>query len=230
MLKCGECGRAITAEKKIKPSGKEYVYYRCTKKQRVCHQKYLEQREIVKQFNEIIQKVALPDEVRDDFLRRWEKDKAEYSTKTGADKNKLKAELKMLDEKQMNLLDAYLDHTITNEEYTAAKQKIINRKVEINESLKSKGNNWLGLFREWILTANQAEKVANGENLEEKRSFLQKIGSDFRLAGQKVSCLWGEPFDIVAENSGFPVLSGRRESDSRLMLGKHAYYHCTTPA
>lgn len=70
MLKCGECGRAITAEKKIKPSGREYIYYRCTKKQRVCRKKYLEQREIVKQFNEIIQKVALPDEVKNDFLRR----------------------------------------------------------------------------------------------------------------------------------------------------------------
>ena len=143
LLKCGECGRAITAEKKIKPSGREYIYYRCTKKQRVCHQKYLEQKEIVKQFNEIIQKVALDDETKDDFLWRWEIDNTKYSTKTNADKTKLKIELKTLDEKQMNLLDAYLDHTITNEEYTAVKQKIINQKIENNESLKDKGNNWL---------------------------------------------------------------------------------------
>ncbi len=203
LLKCGECGRSITAEKKIKPSGKEYIYYRCTKKQRVCRQKYLEQREIVKQFNEIIQKVALDDETTNDFLRRWEKDNTEFSTKNGADKTKLKMELKTLEEKQMNLLDTYLEHTITNEEYTAAKQKIINRKVEINECLRDKGNNWLELFREWILLANQAKNIAKSENLEEKRSFLQKIGSDFRLAGQKVSCLWGEPFDIVAEKTAF---------------------------
>src|SRR3989339_375764 len=178
LLRCGECGRAITAEKKIKPLGKEYIYYRCTKKQRVCHQKYLEQRKIVKQFNDIIQKVALPDKVKNDFLQQWEKDNIEYSTKKGLDKNKLRAELKILEEKQMNLLDAYLEHTINNEEYTVAKQKIINRKVEINECLRDKGNNWLGLFREWILMANQAQNIANSENLEEKRGFLQKIGSD----------------------------------------------------
>ena len=230
LLKCGECGRTITAEKKIKPSGKEYIYYRCTKKQRICRQKYLEQKEIVKQFNNIIQKVAIPDEVKNDFLRRWEMDNTKYSTKSNADKTKLKIELKMLDEKQMNLLDAYLDHSITNEEYTAVKQKIINRKVEINECLRDKGNNWLELFREWILTANQAEKIAIGENLEEKRSFLQKIGSDFRLAGQKVSWLWGKPWAIIAENSPFTESSGIRESNSHLSLGKATYYHCTNPA
>jgi hypothetical protein len=208
IMTCGECGRAITSEKKIKPSGKKYVYYRCTKKRRICSQKYIEEKELVKQINEQLQKVAIDDTTKDDFLRRWEKDNAEYSTKTGADKNKLKVELKLLDEKQMNLLDAYLNHTITNEEYTAAKQKIINRKVEINESLKSKGNNWLELFREWILTANQAKNIAVSENLEEKRSFLQKIGSDFRLAGQKVAWLWEKPYEIAVENFGSPIMSG----------------------
>jgi len=31
-FKCGECGFTITADKKIKKSGKEYIYYYCTKK------------------------------------------------------------------------------------------------------------------------------------------------------------------------------------------------------
>ena len=46
---CGECGRAITVEKKIKKSGRTYIYYRCTKKNRVCSQKYVEERELVEQ-------------------------------------------------------------------------------------------------------------------------------------------------------------------------------------
>jgi len=208
IMTCGECGRAITSEKKIKPSGKMYVYYRCTKKRRICSQKYIEEKELVKQINEQLQKVAIDDITKDDFLRQWEKENAEYATKHSTDKSKLKTELKTLEEKQITLLDTYLDHTITNEEYTAAKQKIINRKVEISESLKNKGNNWLGLFRDWILMANQAKNIAVSENLEEKRSFLQKIGSDFRLAGQKVAWLWEKPYEIVGENRGFTLMSG----------------------
>jgi len=208
LLKCGECGRSITAEKKIKPSGKEYIYYRCTKKQRVCRQKYVEQKELVKQIDSIIQKVAFSDEVKNEWLRRWDEDNKEYATKSGADSAKLKAEFKMLEEKQAALLDAYLEHAITNEEYTAAKQKMINRKVEINEELKAGGNNWLGLFRNWILEANQAQNIVIGENVESKRRVVQKIGSDFRLFGQKVLWLWENPWAIVAENLEFPVSSG----------------------
>ena len=54
----------------------------------------------MKQIDSIIQKVALSDEVKNEWLRRWEEDSKEYATKSGADSAKLKAELKMLEEKQ----------------------------------------------------------------------------------------------------------------------------------
>jgi DNA invertase Pin-like site-specific DNA recombinase len=31
VFKCGACGKAVTAERKTKPSGKQYVYYHCTR-------------------------------------------------------------------------------------------------------------------------------------------------------------------------------------------------------
>jgi len=31
LMTCGECGRNITATRKVKPSGREYVYYTCTR-------------------------------------------------------------------------------------------------------------------------------------------------------------------------------------------------------
>lgn len=38
-----------------------------------------------------------------------------------------------------------------------------------------------------LFLSNQAEKIAIGENLEEKRSFLQKIGSNWTLRNKIVS-------------------------------------------
>lgn len=43
----------------------------------------------------------------------------------------------------MRLLDTYLEQTITNEEYTKAKEKILNRKIEIKENLKENGGRGL---------------------------------------------------------------------------------------
>ena len=163
---------------------------------------------MTKQINEGIQKVALSDKERDDFLLLWEKDNKEISTKSGTANQTLKAELKQLEAKQMNVVDAYVDKEISHDEYAALKQKIINRKVEISDLLKEQGNSWLGRFKQWILAAHQANLIVIGENVADKRSVLQKIGSDFRLTGQKVSWLWGNPYKILVENRRFADTSG----------------------
>jgi len=53
VFKCGECGRAITVETKVKPSGLVYTYYRCTKKNRICSQKYIEERKLIEQLDQV---------------------------------------------------------------------------------------------------------------------------------------------------------------------------------
>ena len=78
------------------------------------------------------------------------------------------------------LLDLQLSGTISTEEYAAKKQKILNQKIEISEKLKDferKGNRWLELCKNFILTANQAQIAALRGNFSEKRNFLKKIGS-----------------------------------------------------
>jgi len=204
IFNCGECGRSVTAEKKVKKSGRTYTYYRCTKKNVVCHQKYLEEQPLVEQLNELFQKVALNNDLKDKFLREWQKDYKKAQTEKPSAQN-LKSEFKNLEEKQIRLLDAYLEQTISEEEYTKAKEKIINAKVDLKEKLNfgRKGNNWLEPFKEWILSAHQAAAYAATENLEEKRSFLQKIGSNFQLRRQKVACRLKKPWEISATKSQF---------------------------
>jgi len=211
IFRCGECGRAVTAEKKIKPSGRTYIYYRCTKKNRVCHQKYLEERKLVAQLKELFREVSIRESWKENMLKKWEQEYKEAQTSSSSSATPLKQELKTLEEKQIRLLDAYLDQNITNEEYTESKKKILNRKIEIKENLEESGGrglHWLELFREWIISAHQALSVAETENLEEKRSFLQKIGSNFLLTGQKVACSLQNPWIICAEKPRFPVWSG----------------------
>ena len=63
-FRCGDCGYTITADKKIKPSGKEYIYYYCTKKNPhlKCTQNiFTREEKISSQINEATQKVSLPD-------------------------------------------------------------------------------------------------------------------------------------------------------------------------
>ncbi|HOX29944.1 MAG TPA: recombinase family protein [Candidatus Paceibacterota bacterium] len=211
VFKCGECGRQITAETKIKPSGKTYTYYRCTKKNRVCAQKYISEQNLTQQLNKLFQKVALSVELKNYFLNRWEKDFKDFSTNANASAQNLKAELKIIEAKLNRLLDIYVDQAINREEYAAKKQKLLNRRVEINEEVENfgrKGNVRLGLFKEWILQAFQANSIAESENLEEKRSLLKKIGSDFRITGQKPLISLQNPWSLSAKKAEFISMSG----------------------
>ncbi|MEK7189576.1 MAG: hypothetical protein AAB666_01190 [Patescibacteria group bacterium] len=150
------------------------------------------------------------DEWKEGFLSRWEKDYKEASTTSNSSAQNLKEELKQLEEKQMRLLDAYLDQTITNEEYTATKNKLMNRKVELKElaDFGRKDIRWLELFKEWILSAHQAINYIDSGDLEEKRSFLQKIGSNFHIIGQKAAVELGFPWAAAAKKFEFTVWSG----------------------
>ena len=100
------------------------------------------------------------------------------------------------------LLDAHLEKTITGEEYTAKKNKILARKIEIEQKLKDferQGNRWLERTRNLILAAHQAKNTALGENFDEKQNFLKKVGSNPQLAERAVSVLFRNDWQIFAK-------------------------------
>ena len=211
VFRCGECSRRITAETKVKPSGKSYTYYRCTKKNIICAQKYIGEQNLIEQLNKLFQKVALSEELKDIFLKRWENDFKNLSTVANTSAQNLKADLEKIETKLNRLLDAYLDQSLSREEYAAKKQKMLNRKIEIDEDIENfgrKGNVRLGLFKEWILEAFQANFIAESENLEGKRNFLKKIGSDFRIVGEKPLIPLQMPWALSAKKSEFTNMSG----------------------
>jgi len=54
MMRCGECGRMITAE-----THKGFVYYRCTKRATNCQQRYVREERLAAQIKKVIQKISL---------------------------------------------------------------------------------------------------------------------------------------------------------------------------
>ncbi|MBU1922644.1 MAG: recombinase family protein [Candidatus Omnitrophica bacterium] len=208
---CGECGRMVTAERKKKPSGLRYIYYRCTKKFVVCKQKYLEERKLVSQFNEIINSVALPDDWADKMLKRVDREIKSANTNFEAEKKKLDSELYQLKDRQEKLLEAYLDKTISHEEFSSAKQKILNRNTEIKEFLSSfqkKGDTRLELFKKWIIEAHQAPIHISSSDLAVKRNFIEKIGSNFLVFGQKALISFADQWLCATKKSEFSDWSG----------------------
>jgi len=205
LFRCGECGFTITVDKKIKPSSKEYTYYYCTKKNpnHICSQNvFTREEKISSQINEAIQKVSLPDDWADKMLNELENEKSEKAQSSRFFAQKTENEIKAIDEKLEKLMNAYLENALNLAEYREAKNKLVNQKQLLKDKLtafEQTSNNRFELAAKFINTIKQAEIIALQENPEQGRDFLKKIGSNFRLSGQKLFCDFKNPFKILAE-------------------------------
>ncbi len=124
------------------------------------------------------------------------------------------------------LLDERLNQTITTEEYTAKKQKILNQKIENEQKLTNferKGYRWLEPLKNFISEAHQAQIVALQGNFSEKKNFLKKVGSNHILLSQRLLITFKNPWKIVAEQGAGPRRGGtglHQKTKTEIWLGR----------
>ncbi len=202
---CGECGYAITAERKIKKSGLKYHYYHCTfkSKTRKCSQnRFLREEVLAEQVKNLCQKVSLPDEWREKFLAKLETENKETRHSSHLFDQNLRDQISAIKDKLERLTDAYLAEALELAEYQERKNSLMAEKKNFEEKLSDferKGNHWLELMRNWILEANQAQNLSKQENLSGARDFLVSIGSNRRLAAGILAVDFRNPWHFLAE-------------------------------
>ncbi len=234
LMKC-LCDASITAEIKIKKNGRKYVYYRCTKKKGQCQEKYLREEILTEQIKTFLQKVSLSSQDTEKVLFELGKEELQAKEQAKIFVQNLKSELAKADKQLEKLLDVYLSETISTEEYAAKKQKILTKKLELQEKIKDfeqKGLSWLGPAREFVLALNQAAKLLSTENLSEMATFLKNIGSNHILQNRQLIFEPKIPFNLVAEprkrgeaNLTFPCWLRDRDSDPDQRLQRPLSYH-----
>ena len=211
IFKCGECGRSITAEQHKKKSGLVFRYYRCTKKNTDCKQGFINEKNLDSQINDIFQKVALPVDWLKPILAKLDAEEKEISQSSKSFAQNIEKEITEIENKVSRLLDMQLENTISLAEYKEKKGKLLNQKTALKEKLADfgrKGNRWLEPMRNFILSAHQANFLKKSEDLEEKRSFLQKSGSNWILQNKPLDFQAQNEWKIALKKSQFSVWSG----------------------
>ena len=200
LMKCASCGCSITAEIQ-----KGHRYYHCTKKKGPCPEKhFLREEALVEQIKTYLQKVSLSSQDVKKVLAELEKDELKAKEQTKIIIQNLRKELLEIEVKLEKLLDVYLNEVISTEEYTNRKQKILTRKLELQEKIRDfeqKGLSWLEPAREFVLKLNYAEKLRKSEDYQEMTTFLKNIGSNHILRNQKLIFSLNSPFNLAAERS-----------------------------
>jgi site-specific DNA recombinase len=201
LLRCAECGAAITAEIQ-----KGHIYYRCTRKGRLkqgCKQPYIREEALDAEISALLKPVALPADWAGAMLKKLDDEKQQAAQLTAQDLDHKRQEFQKANIRLQKLLDALLDEIIDRDTFTIEKAKLMSQKKSLEEqttTLSQGRQSWLEPFQNWIITAKNAGEIAVSGSLQEKRVLAQQVfGSNLVLDCKKARGYCVKPWSLLAE-------------------------------
>lgn len=189
---CGECGCLITTE-----TQKGHDYLRCTKRKVRCGQRYVRAEAVQGQVEEFIRKCSLPPVEVDWVLAEID---AEKATDSAAHQDAAKAtrgKIAGVTAKLDRLMAAYLDQSLTLDEYKIAKNKLVEEKKILEEEATQVQKNHLSWFepaKRFFLASKNSTFLLSEGNPTKKLEFLRKAGSNLtvrdKLVGSEPRGAW----------------------------------------
>ena len=204
LITCGHCGHVITGERIIKKgTGREYVYYRCTKNTTAGHPRLrLREADLDAQVLELFGRIRQPEDVREWFASRIRQMVRTSQDEDRARTDDLQRQLSRLRTQRDQLLNLRLNDEIERPTFNKKDQELRDRQARLELQIEAasrghdeKAEHALELFelsqslRERWLTANYAAK----------RTILDLLCSNFRLEGASLVPTMRKPFDVLIE-------------------------------
>jgi hypothetical protein len=202
--RCASCGGMITAERHIKKSGLKFYYYRCThknKKKRCENCTYVRQEKFETEVRRNAELLTLSDEWKERFLARVENWSEEAADSKHLKIAELKDQLSALKSKLQRINNAFAEGTLDVDEFKDLKNPLVPKKIEIEQkiiALETSRADRLEPLRNWILEANQTQKLLPEENVLKLKSFLLRVGSNRLLDGQSLNISFKSPWNFLA--------------------------------
>jgi DNA invertase Pin-like site-specific DNA recombinase len=201
LIKCGECGCMITAEEKIKKSGKCYVYYHCTKKKKSakCRQQFLNAHDLEKQILAFLSRIHFSKDILALTLEYIEKEQKEDAGTRFVIEKSIKQAISQCQKKLENLNKMRIGNLIDDEEYLKEKKALQQEKIGLEMRLHNNEDPSLKLTIDTLNFAGSAMERFQKDSSADKRAVFREIGSNFSLKDRKLSIEAEKPLVIVEE-------------------------------
>ena len=221
--KCGECGYTITREYHKKKTGREFKYYRCSKKSKTCDckQKAINEKDLAPQVEDLVSKIAINDNWYQwslEVINNWKNEELGdlesqiMGLKAGLNDNEIKLE---------RLLDLYIEGGLTNDEYKLRKNKLINQNIEIDNKItqiRAKSSAWFEPLASALKTSNEAHHSINKKNYTQMLEILKITGLNRKLHNQKFNIELIRPFSFFGE---VPQRLAKHTSPETIFINKN---------
>lgn len=220
LIRCGECGCAITAE-----TQKGKIYYRCTKKKGKCSQKYLRESLLEEQLEQLVLDKSMPKKFATwalGILKREEEENIQHQENSLKQLNRENIST----EKQLSALiklkispDNQNNELLSNAEYLTEKNQLLVKKQAIKDKLANAEQNrslWIEQCEEFFdFTTQLSDRWHTNSKEQRKQIVAFMFGSNVYLNNQKIEGDAQLPFVEVSKAGDLPKWRDRRDSNSQ---------------
>ncbi len=229
MLRCGECGHAVTAE-----TTKGHIYYHCTKRSRIhdCRQPFIREEAFVDEFHSVPDAIPVPDSWLESMLAEVDSLSVSHTSRQSGQSKELDLAFGTIQTKLARLADLYVEGELDRADYHARKEKLLNEKIALMELRKKIATDTGGMKLERMkkplsLLLDWRKRKA-GVDLSELRNFVAEVGSNLRLNSRKVLWDWNSPFALLAQGGSYTCWRREWDSNPRCRIHRtHAFQACT---
>ncbi len=240
LLRCGECGGAITAEEKERTQQNgnyhKWRYYRCTKKsgKMKCSQPFIREEALAQEMAGRLQEIVIPEEWAIPMLAQVDTWQLKETSRESGQMASMESELEEIAARLRRLNELYVDADVDRAEYAARKRAFVNQKLSLEAGIEKIARQgamaWLEPLRACLNAVRERGLPTAGGDLMELRDFVAEVGSNLTLNSRKVLWDWDSSYALLAERGPSSEWSGRRESNPPSQLGRLEHYHYATPA
>ena len=196
---CGECGCSITAQYAKR---RKYIYYRCTKKNGKCSQRYVRADRFLDQVRKGFKELSLTDQWCDEKMNEAKKLEKQMHQEKQTFIRHFDNKIMSLEKKLDKLVDSFLEGTIEKPIYLEKKQTLLITKMNLQKKQKSfeqKQISFVRQLKDFISTCRQAQTLTDSNDTAEIKGLLVRTSTNRIIKNQKLSWDWVKPFDVVTK-------------------------------
>jgi len=204
LIHCGGCGGAITAERHVKPNGRQYVYYRCSrmKSKERCRELPIPESVLEQQIVRHLGRLTVPDEVVSWATRHVRKVVVNEQARREEVHGTLEKTIAAVRRQEEALLSLRLRELVDDSTYTEKRTALLQQRhsLEFRLSQSSRSPREIGEFtmQTFEFAARVKGAFLNGTSVQ-KRVVLESVGLNYTLSGKKLALEFKNPLRLLAE-------------------------------
>ena len=240
LFTCGACGKSVTAEHKRKKSGREYIYYHCTRihTSPKCTQPSIEEKELTTQVEEFLGHIYIPKEIVDWFLAAIEEDPDQDAQASAALIKQHEQAVERIERQISNLTDMRLRDLLSDEEFEKKRANLQLSLAAAKEKLTdaAKSEFTFEPVKMMIILCSRAKDWFANADLPTRQNILKILCSNPQLIDKKAMLKATKPFRDLRDccenlvlcrkqdyvRTGKASDSSRLESDLRVLIDNFA--------